>query len=174
MILRALAVVGVLTGGLAGCVPGLQPGDATNAQANAPTDDPLGAQYVLDDPSEAPPPPAAENTPVQPPVPATVPTSGADAPPAPKLVLDPEPAKVDPNARAHIACVQDGGSFSKTNKGAFICVRPTGDNGTACETARDCDGACLARSGTCAPFIPLLGCHEVLLSNGRQTTECIE
>jgi hypothetical protein len=33
---------------------------------------------------------------------------------------------------------------------------------------------CLARSGTCAPIMPLFGCNEVLDKQGRRVTLCIE
>ncbi|THD84703.1 hypothetical protein E7811_02920 [Aliigemmobacter aestuarii] len=74
---------------------------------------------------------------------------------------------------AQRACERGGGTYSKA-KSAFLCVRPTRDAGKSCRTGRDCDGYCLARSRTCAPIAPLLGCHEIILDNGVRTTQCLE
>ena len=56
----------------------------------------------------------------------------------------------------------------------MICIQPTRDGGKRCTRESQCDGVCLARSGTCAPVKPLLGCNEVLQDNGVRATLCIE
>ncbi|MBD3765388.1 MAG: hypothetical protein IE927_11870, partial [Rhodobacterales bacterium] len=57
---------------------------------------------------------------------------------------------------------------------AMTCVRPTRDAGRACTRQTQCQGYCLARSGTCAPFAPLFGCHDVLQADGRRVTLCLD
>lgn len=55
----------------------------------------------------------------------------------------------------------------------FACVRPTRDAGKACDRGTDCEGECLARSMTCAPYDPLFGCNEILQDNGARVTLCL-
>lgn len=94
---------------------------------------------------------------------------GADAP-------DPLP----PVGEARIAldravCEKGGGSFKQMDgSGVWVCMKTPRDAGQACRTGADCESACLARSMTCAPFKPLLGCHEVITSSGLRVTECVE
>ncbi|MFD2173846.1 hypothetical protein [Rhodobacter lacus] len=76
-------------------------------------------------------------------------------------------------AQQQALCEKDGGQWARLG-GAFTCVRRPKDAGKACHTALDCDGACLARSMTCAPARPLLGCNEVLSETGIRGTECID
>jgi hypothetical protein len=76
---------------------------------------------------------------------------------------------------ARTACARGGGSLRPAAAGgALVCLRDTRDAGRACSRATDCEGACLARSRTCAPFTPLFGCNEILLADGRAVTECRE
>lgn len=76
---------------------------------------------------------------------------------------------------ARISCERSGGSYENAgNSGAKACVQRTRDAGKQCRKAGDCEGACLARSRSCAPVTPLFGCNEVLQSDGRQVTLCIE
>jgi hypothetical protein len=79
-------------------------------------------------------------------------------------------------APARAACEAEGGIFGRAPGGAEarICFRRPEDANTPCRTGAECEGACLARSRTCAPIIPLLGCNEVILSGGRVATECIQ
>lgn len=58
--------------------------------------------------------------------------------------------------------------------GAFFCSWPTRDAGKSCHKAGDCEGQCLARSQTCAPYRPLFGCNEVLDKDGRRMMLCID
>ncbi len=74
-----------------------------------------------------------------------------------------------------LACVADGGRWGAgVREGTMVCYRTTRDGGEMCAASTDCEGSCLARSRTCAPVTPLLGCHEVLGSAGGRTTLCLE
>lgn len=59
-------------------------------------------------------------------------------------------------------------------QGAFVCVRRTPDAGKSCSRATDCSGACLARSRTCAPLDPLVGCQEILTASGARAMQCLD
>ncbi len=73
-----------------------------------------------------------------------------------------------------IACKRRGGQWSKIGEGnARACIKRTRDAGERCDADRDCQGVCLARSGTCAPVDPLFGCNEVLQDDGRRMTLCL-
>ncbi len=72
-------------------------------------------------------------------------------------------------------CEADGGIWSRAGaEGAFACFRRTPDAGKRCTSAGDCSGACLARSGTCAPLDPLIGCEEVLTASGARAMLCLD
>ncbi len=187
--------LGLLLQGCQLSLPGQGPG-ASDVTPNAVTGDPIEvtaldaapvAQTTAPDPSSAVAPVPAD--------PAAAPTSREDAeapvaetaPPGP--VPEPEPAPPDvsipeaaaelpdvPKPEAQLACERRKGRwvpFGQTGQ-LRTCVFPTRDSGKQCSRQSDCDGACLARSGTCAPFKPLIGCHEVLLDNGVRATQCIE
>ncbi len=83
--------------------------------------------------------------------------------------LDPTPAQA-----AEAACVADGGDWTTRGTARMFCERQTGDGGASCRFATDCEGLCLARSRTCSPVTPLLGCNEVLGANGAASTLCVE
>jgi len=73
------------------------------------------------------------------------------------------------------ACLRDGGRFSKgPAPDTFVCFRTPRDAGKYCRASTDCSTECLARSRTCAPVTPLLGCNEVLTENGGRVTLCKE
>ncbi len=73
------------------------------------------------------------------------------------------------------ACEKDGGRWGKVpGRDAFVCYRITRDANQPCQSERDCEGLCLARSRTCAPQTPFFGCHEVLSSSGVRQTLCTE
>ena len=73
------------------------------------------------------------------------------------------------------ACLDAGGRFGLGgSSAAFVCVHDTKDANQRCTASTDCEGLCLARSGTCAPVVPLFGCHEVLGKLGVRSTLCIE
>lgn len=74
-----------------------------------------------------------------------------------------------------IACEAKGGTWGGAGKsGAKTCILPTTDGGKTCRKQGDCDGLCLARSGTCSPIKPLFGCNEVLQADGQRVTLCID
>lgn len=77
--------------------------------------------------------------------------------------------------QVHAQCIAGGGDFLRhENKKNFVCERVPRDAGKACQKASDCESACLARSHSCAPVVPLLGCNEVLTESGLAVTECVE
>jgi hypothetical protein len=95
-------------------------------------------------------------------------TDPQTAPPAPL-------ATPIPKSPAQIACEEDKGIWTKTGQGeAMACIRRTRDSGKACDSKTDCQGECLARSRTCAPFRPMFGCNAVLMDNGAEVTLCLD
>jgi hypothetical protein len=94
----------------------------------------------------------------------------ADVPPVEEVI---DPALQTPEARA---CIRRGGRYLTVGGGTITrsCVKPTRDGGDRCTRGTQCDGECLARSGTCAPVTPLFGCNEVLQDDGRRVTLCID
>lgn len=88
-------------------------------------------------------------------------------------VTEPPPAPaLSPAAQA---CIKRGGKWVGTGSGGLMaCVRITRDAGKSCRKEADCQGYCLARSRTCAPYTPLFGCNEVLGPSGERTTICLE
>lgn len=77
---------------------------------------------------------------------------------------------------AQIACENRDGLWTPVGTTGTLraCVFQTRDGGERCSRESDCEGACLARSGTCSPIRPLFGCHEVLQNDGRRVTLCID
>ncbi|MEO1307433.1 MAG: hypothetical protein AAFV38_05755 [Pseudomonadota bacterium] len=72
-----------------------------------------------------------------------------------------------------LACEKQGGRFGKGgDQGLNYCFRTPKDAGKACSGSADCEGICLAKSRTCAPVVPLLGCNEELVARGRVATTC--
>lgn len=106
------------------------------------------------------------------PAPADPTPQATDPAPQPDLAAEvPEP----PKSEQQIACERKKGRWSATGKGNLrVCVFSTKDAGKQCTRESQCDGVCLARSGTCSPLKPLLGCNEILQDNGRRVTLCIE
>lgn len=99
--------------------------------------------------------------------------AAADPATADPAVAEPPPAPVlSPEAQA---CVKRGGRWVGTGSGEMMaCVKITRDAGKQCRVKGDCQGECLARSRTCAPYTPLFGCNEVLGPNGERSTICID
>lgn len=74
-----------------------------------------------------------------------------------------------------IQCERRGGTWARAGKSeARTCVKQTRDGGKQCTKGTQCEGLCLARSGTCAPLAPLFGCNEILEDDGRRVTLCID
>ena len=72
-------------------------------------------------------------------------------------------------------CEADGDIWGRAGaEGAFVCFRRTPDGGERCTRAGDCEGACLARSQTCSPLSPLIGCQEVLTATGQRAMLCVD
>ena len=101
----------------------------------------------------------------------------ADPPVAEKpVVAEPEVvAPVAPKQEAQVACERKGGTWMAVGKTKLsACVKTTRDAGKTCVRQSQCESQCLARSGTCALFKPMLGCNEVLQENGARVTLCVE
>ena len=91
------------------------------------------------------------------------------------VALAPEPAPAALKTPGQIACERRGGSFvGLARTGMMTCQLPTRDAGKQCRRESDCEGQCLARSGTCAPASPMLGCQSVLQEDGRRVELCID
>lgn len=130
---------------------------------------PVTAGQISVTPLDAPPVPAE-------PVPAEPELQGAAAAadPTPDVAEAP-PAPPPPKSAAQIACEKGKGNWTKAGKtGTMSCQYQLRDSGKQCSRDRDCEGQCLARSRSCAPFAPLFGCHEVLQDNGQRVTLCID
>ena len=93
--------------------------------------------------------------------------------PAPKPAL--EKAPLPPKSDVQLACESKGSKWFKIGDGEkYACVKLTRDAAKRCDRESQCDGVCLARSGTCSPFKPLYGCNEILQDNGARVTLCLE
>lgn len=97
----------------------------------------------------------------------------------PEVPATPPPAEVVPGKAktpAQVACEKKKGHvWSKAGtSGASACIKLTKDSGKRCTAGGDCEGECLARSGTCAPYTPLFGCNEILQDNGSRVTLCLD
>lgn len=162
--LPVLLMLGLLA--LSGCLPGAgaDAGGARDAEAITVTELPPGTEAPAAEP-------AAEV------VSGPFPDEIVEAPAEP-LVFEPPRAPPLPLPPALAAqqrqCAAGGGQLSRRTDGLFVCVRQTRDGGQRCTRASDCEGYCLARSGSCAPIAPLFGCHEVLGRDGARTTLCVE
>ena len=91
---------------------------------------------------------------------------------APVAASTPPEAPLPPEA---LACQKSRGSWLPAGRGgAMVCTHFTADAGKSCRKASDCEGYCLARSNTCAPITPMLGCTEILQADGAKVTLCID
>jgi len=120
--------------------------------------------------------PAGQTGPV-----AAAPEQPAAAQPAATPAVDPEPVAAPPpppappKSKSQIACEKGNGNWVAAGKtGTMTCQTPLRDGGKQCSRDGDCEGECLARSRSCAPYAPLFGCNEVLQDNGQRVTLCIE
>jgi hypothetical protein len=72
-------------------------------------------------------------------------------------------------------CAATGGTWGRVGDTiAYSCFRQTRDAGKSCRRETDCETECLARSRTCAPITPMIGCNPVLQADGREVTLCID
>lgn len=93
-----------------------------------------------------------------------------------------EPVAIDPPAEViefespqALACRKKGDTWADAgSEGAKACISKTGDAGKSCRSGKDCEGFCLARSGTCAPYTPLFGCNDILQDDGVEVSLCLD
>jgi len=86
-----------------------------------------------------------------------------------------EPVGQERTDMLHAACIKSGGNYIRQGTSdAFYCLNAAKDAGKTCSASSDCQSACLARSHTCAPVKPLLGCNAILTSEGMEVMQCIE
>ncbi len=109
---------------------------------------------------------------------AAAPEAAAEAKVTAEPAPQPEPLPVEqaaPKPEQQVLCEKRGGTWTDVGSGILrICVFETRDDGKQCDRESDCEGVCLARSRTCSPVKPLLGCNEILQDNGGRVTLCIE
>jgi hypothetical protein len=188
---RIVALVTTLL--VAGCQLG-QPGTATPADGgvtpNAVAGDaievtaldttPVAAEAAVEETTDTVPPPEAAAGPA--PAQTDGPVADAEEADATEGATEPAPqpeaAPVEaaaPKPEQQVLCEKRGGKWSGVGSGLLsICVYETRDNGKQCDRESDCESVCLARSRTCAPVKPLLGCNDILQDNGARVTLCIE
>jgi hypothetical protein len=136
-------------------------------------------QALLPTQAETPPPAALEETVESAPQEETQEETEEAAPEAPPpeplpaaAPVEIDPANTDLLDSDRVICEAKGGRWSRAG-GGFTCITPTADANNQCRAAADCEGYCLARSGTCAPFTPLYGCHDIIAPSGGMQTVCI-
>ncbi|MDE3122882.1 MAG: hypothetical protein KGK00_14000 [Paracoccaceae bacterium] len=92
------------------------------------------------------------------------------AKPAPNpLLLSP----AESLARSKAQCEATGGRYMGRTGGAMLCFHTPSDAGKSCTRSTECSAGCLAKSRTCAPITPLIGCQQLLDSEGRLVTQCV-
>ena len=97
-------------------------------------------------------------------------SAGARVADTPATPPPPEPVK----SPSQIACEKKGGRFAKAgNATPVVSVRETRVGGKSCRRETDCEGLCLARSRSCSPITPVLGCQKSLTRDGLRVTECV-
>jgi hypothetical protein len=89
-----------------------------------------------------------------------------------------KPPKLAPVGAASVAaaktqCERSGGRWAGKPGAGMLCFRTPPDAGRQCSRASQCTAGCLAKSHTCAPITPLLGCQELLDDQGRVVTQCV-
>jgi hypothetical protein len=113
----------------------------------------------------------------------TAPAAGA-AQPTPKPAASAAPPETTsappevpslPISPQALDCAARGGTWGRVGDTiAYSCFRPTRDAGKSCRRQTDCETECLARSRSCAPITPMIGCNPVLQADGREVTLCID
>ena len=117
--------------------------------------------------------PAPQALAPQTPAPQT-PAPQTPAPQIPDQQTQVAPA-AQPKSPGQTACEKGKGAWvAAGTTGTMSCQTPQRDGGRQCSRDSDCDGQCLARSRTCAPYAPLFGCNDILQDNGQRVTLCIE
>jgi hypothetical protein len=170
--LCALLLCACQMAGPAGDVSPITGDTITVTPLDAPVDDtaatgPAAADAPAESEAEAG--PAAEESP----------EAAAGASPA-EPVTEAEPAAEEEAAPPlkspeQIQCERRGGRWARAGKSeARTCVKQTRDGGKQCTRGTQCEGLCLARSGSCAPVTPLFGCNEIFEDDGRRVTLCID
>lgn len=160
-LLAAFALV--LTLGACAQVPG--GADALQDDATAPASFAQTAQ----------PAPAADPNPSATDAPALTTLGSAATPAEPAQSNAPvRPPETAMMALQRTTCERGGGRFLPRGTGVYACIFPTSDAGQPCDAAADCEGACLARSRSCAPIQPLFGCQEVFTLPGRREILCTD
>lgn len=186
-LVRALLSALVALAVLAGC-DGLDIGKGTPADPEAPAPAITGEAIevtALDSPGSAataapqasPPEGAAPQAPPKAPPASETPaseTSAAETPASETPAAEAAPPP-PPKPPQQIACEKKGGQWAIAGQsGIKTCLARTRDSGKRCTRGTQCQGECLARSNTCAPYTPLFGCNEILQDDGRRVTLCID
>lgn len=100
-----------------------------------------------------------------------IPAPQTSAPAAPVASTEPAPT-VSPE---QALCEKTKGQWSAlADSSGHVCVHTTRDSGKSCHRKGDCQGQCLAQSGTCSPIMPLMGCNAVLQADGSEVTLCLQ
>lgn len=94
------------------------------------------------------------------------------------VIVGPGAAETDPSnaAKQQASCEAKGGTWRQAGLlGLMTCITIPEDAGTYCTKSTDCSSSqCLARSNTCAPVHPLFGCNDLLDSQGRTVSLCVD
>lgn len=129
---------------------------------------------------EPPPPGTAAGSAGAAAVPAAGDAAAAPAPPAPAAAPAADAPAADasaavPDSPEARACLRRGGIWTVlARSGLGVCQNRTRDAMRACRRGTDCQGDCLARSGTCAPAVPMFGCNDILDDLGRRVRQCLD
>lgn len=103
---------------------------------------------------------------------APTPAAETAAAPAAETVPEAAPVVVPPE---QALCEKSGGQWAEMNGSTgHVCAHKLRDSGKSCRRKGDCLGECLARSHTCAPIAPLMGCNDILQADGTEVTLCLQ
>lgn len=75
--------------------------------------------------------------------------------------------------QAKARCERTDGRWGGKQGQTMLCFHTPPDAGKACSKASDCSAGCLAKSRSCAPVTPLIGCQDLLDDDGRVVTQCV-
>lgn len=85
------------------------------------------------------------------------------------------PVAPPPISPEQALCEKSRGQWSEMpSSSGHVCVHRTRDAGKSCRKKGDCQGECLAKSGTCSPIRPLVGCNDILQADGSEVTLCLQ